>query len=451
MDPLISGQLSEGTLESSGVFTISTQKALEKIGQFALPQDAWFLRLVQTAVMLGCKSISLRETNPLWLIVMEQPRDSVDLLPAEALMNFPLKPETCLLQAMLNLSGQQKCPEVRFTVWKDGKARHDFELLGRPTPDEPAAHQEAIVICARRPDMSRSVSLDGLRDQLTFCPIPVLAKQSFGLEIPGGFSDLRGNSWVLPFSLHEPTFLADFFACGQPQTMMLRPPEVGNSRENGGLLGPLSPFVCNLPMTAWSRSTVPAPAKIHYRGWERVPAGPWAKVGAIDTLCGDLQFTLTEGPKVNALYPVVHGVTLAPISGPWKQAGLLAAISATEVPTDLTGFKLVEGSEFQEWLRRSAQRMMIMLEEAEGFADDIVRVPLPFTPNILTFSGTIAGIVMLGFQTKMAVATLGGSVAVQYLLRQLALKKGRSAPGNPAMAQAVRDLLAQRRQLLAGL
>ena len=58
---------------------------------------------------------------------------------------------------------------------------------------------------------------------------------------------------------------------------------------------------------------------------------------------------------------------------------------------------------------------------------------------------------MLGFQTKMAVATLGGSVAVQYLLRQLALKKGRSAPGNPAMAQAVRDLLAQRRQLLAGL
>lgn len=64
LEELLRAELAEGTTDSSGHFTISRDKALEKLAAFRLPSEsAWVLKIVQAAVASGCQELDIRQTS----------------------------------------------------------------------------------------------------------------------------------------------------------------------------------------------------------------------------------------------------------------------------------------------------------------------------------------------------------------------------------------------------
>ncbi len=63
LEQFLQEQVREGQTESSGVFTLAREKALEKLGAFQLPRPtAWVLKLVQAAVAGGASELVIRQT-----------------------------------------------------------------------------------------------------------------------------------------------------------------------------------------------------------------------------------------------------------------------------------------------------------------------------------------------------------------------------------------------------
>mgnify|MGYP003585066704 FL=1 len=64
LEDLLRAEAGEGMMESSGSFTISGKKALEKLAAFRLPREtAWVLKIVQAAVASGCSQLDIRQTR----------------------------------------------------------------------------------------------------------------------------------------------------------------------------------------------------------------------------------------------------------------------------------------------------------------------------------------------------------------------------------------------------
>ena len=57
-------QQAEGTLDGVGTFTLSREKALEKLAAFQLPREtAWILKVVQAAVLSGASFLQIKQTG----------------------------------------------------------------------------------------------------------------------------------------------------------------------------------------------------------------------------------------------------------------------------------------------------------------------------------------------------------------------------------------------------
>lgn len=64
LEALLRAEVGEAVKDSSGAFTISREKALEKLAAFRLPRDsAWTLKIVQAAVASGCSQLDIRQTG----------------------------------------------------------------------------------------------------------------------------------------------------------------------------------------------------------------------------------------------------------------------------------------------------------------------------------------------------------------------------------------------------
>lgn len=64
LETFLHQQQAEGTLDSSGHFTLAREKALEKMAAFQLPRDtAWALKVVQAVVLSGATRLSVRQTG----------------------------------------------------------------------------------------------------------------------------------------------------------------------------------------------------------------------------------------------------------------------------------------------------------------------------------------------------------------------------------------------------
>lgn len=74
LDRLLLEQVEEARLHSAGSFTISGEKALEKLAAFQLPREtAWASKLVQAAVVGGARSLIVRQNNSENVFVFEKP------------------------------------------------------------------------------------------------------------------------------------------------------------------------------------------------------------------------------------------------------------------------------------------------------------------------------------------------------------------------------------------
>lgn len=64
LEDLLRAEIGEGVKESSGSFTISREKALEKLAAFRLASEtAWVLKIVQAAVASSCTELDIRQTS----------------------------------------------------------------------------------------------------------------------------------------------------------------------------------------------------------------------------------------------------------------------------------------------------------------------------------------------------------------------------------------------------
>ncbi|MFN8608233.1 MAG: hypothetical protein U0931_11925 [Vulcanimicrobiota bacterium] len=64
LEELLRAEIGEGVRDSSGTFTISREKALEKLAAFRLPREsAWVLKIVQAAVASSCTQLDIRQTS----------------------------------------------------------------------------------------------------------------------------------------------------------------------------------------------------------------------------------------------------------------------------------------------------------------------------------------------------------------------------------------------------
>lgn len=64
LESFLHAQLAEGTLNSSGQFTLAREKALEKMAAFQLPREtAWVLKIIQAAVLSGATQLNIKLTG----------------------------------------------------------------------------------------------------------------------------------------------------------------------------------------------------------------------------------------------------------------------------------------------------------------------------------------------------------------------------------------------------
>ncbi|MBX3171123.1 MAG: hypothetical protein KF760_27190 [Candidatus Eremiobacteraeota bacterium] len=64
LEDLLRAEVGEGVKDSSGRFTISREKALEKLAAFRLASEtAWVLKIVQAAVASSCTELDIRQTS----------------------------------------------------------------------------------------------------------------------------------------------------------------------------------------------------------------------------------------------------------------------------------------------------------------------------------------------------------------------------------------------------
>lgn len=64
LEDLLRAEIGEGVVESSGKFTISREKALEKLAAFRLASEtSWVLKIVQAAVASRCSELDIRQTS----------------------------------------------------------------------------------------------------------------------------------------------------------------------------------------------------------------------------------------------------------------------------------------------------------------------------------------------------------------------------------------------------
>lgn len=64
LERFLQEQVAQGVVDSSGSFSLSRAKALEKLAAFQLPrQTMWILKLVQAAVTSGAESLTIQQTS----------------------------------------------------------------------------------------------------------------------------------------------------------------------------------------------------------------------------------------------------------------------------------------------------------------------------------------------------------------------------------------------------
>lgn len=442
VDDYLQREYQQGCFHSKGQFSIDLAEALPKLGRFGRQHPCGFvLSLVQAGCLLGARSMTIQDFGTHLLMSLELPAGVVDLESAmHDLESHLLKPcgserwEPFYCRAVvgaLGVGGQQ----LWMAHWEGDEPR---QLLGMPRDAEECQLRVHRQIQADHKltwelEKPRSLALDAeyLGSRLRFCPFPVvLVRHSLGPFILQG--DLRLRGWVVPSASgvystrpFQDQVLADLYLSGADlasRGMLLRPlcdQSAGNRIESRARIG----VEDSLP---WMKSCFPELVEVPFRSHLRSGLSPLpglkleGQVGSgksahhLDLECegGSLQAAFMAGVGGDRLIPVVWGVSLQPLESIWACSGLEVVASLPELPTDLTGERLLEGEELQNWVREKRAELADFLDRPLSELDRMAAgVVLPERLPVGAAAACAALALVCGKFFLLPIAVVGGYVS----------------------------------------
>lgn len=349
MDPLddfLKDQRDDGTLESSGAFTLAWEQAREKMRQFMLPSGAHYvLKLVQVATMSGAPQVNFslnRDSSECYFLADESELD----LGIETLSDLLTRPpshdsmQRCLAIA-LNGSLMDDPTQVTWGIWTSKDSRS-------LCIEAQAIREETDVACSRCEPIPAGKALFHFlkKHQNGKGSISASASEHALLATRCGFGatdvvvDRRSVESSLP-SLNEAVWHKPFTESYQLATLV----QVSDA-------GPLSIFIGDPTQRTmegfWRMIEQPELDKLKGRPYllrlepERGIGIHERRLRAQRAISVPLNL---EGPS--SLIPVSHGVSLESVeilNCPW---GAEVVVSADSLKTDLTGFSVIAGDQLE--------------------------------------------------------------------------------------------------------
>ena len=473
LDDYLQGEAGEGRLDSHGTFTLSLAEALKKFGAYGSKIPGGFiLKLVQAACLLRAERVLIDEYPSKLVIHVEVAPARLDL---KGLMGSFEKHllssgswQSYLGRALLSASAELDRPGY-LAAWENKRYSEPL-AFPRAGPEE----QFNLVVDPKlgpgftwqmETPRGWKLNLDELTARLGFCPIPVNLNQRV-LRIGEYVSDLRVKGWLPKCLLGYYSsgmagqLIADLYSWdepGDPCSMLLRPAcakegtdltslaRVGNSKALEWLKGQ-SPKMVDVPFRGVLKQTdPPSPVRIN----AEYSAGKGIRKLDQTTTAGSLQagFMSAHGDR---LIPVVWGVSLDPIQKCWKCSGLEVVASLPDLPTDLTGERLIEGPELQQWLAQKRPILADWLDQPLACLDEMTVGRIPsHAPTVIGAALGALGAVLIGSPFVAAhTGAVGGLIGAG--LRSYQRKKHQSTP-NPALRNYFKIcLLELQRQLRSG-
>jgi hypothetical protein len=399
LERLIALEASRAEYDSSGRFTFSREKALEKLAAFQLPGPAsWACKLVQAAVASRCQEIHLRQMDTSSDFFWVGPPDwSPELL--EGALFDPEMSDIAGLQYLKQafwseaLHGRYAC-YLRWPSWSEA-LYWDGQELRRVAPETPAEEWASLMFSHRRVGeggkipflwdiqaASRNNEIFRELKQRTFaCPIPftVDSRRMDTLDaFPGHgeisrFLQLRFCEAELP-PLKLPPATRDGFQVTSPDTL-------GN-------------VDVHVP---WPDTFSLAAYLLLHGGMVRKGKG----------------WVWKHEPQASKINWILDGVMIDQFSYPMRERSCSLGMigSAQGLSTDLSGFTLLDDAEYRRRVAEVTRSVGLVLEEAEVNFEKLLTkskkegkiVGMVFMGASALFLGTpLMAAFMLGFGTFVA-------------------------------------------------
>lgn len=182
MDPTLEAFLENeralGSMESSGRFSLDTEKAQLSLKRFFLPRsEFWLLKMVQAAVGSGAAEIGIR-LSPRVVVVKFRPRERQGLSVVANWLQQPYRAEGWLSDFALGLNAAHAVPHRSILVQGEGWGLRVDDEQVTLYPEFDSGEEWSVALCLRRslwaevfggaPDLHQMV-----QDRCRFCPVPL--------------------------------------------------------------------------------------------------------------------------------------------------------------------------------------------------------------------------------------------------------------------------------------
>ena len=394
-------QVEEGTHDSAGQFTLSRDKALEKLAAFQLPRaTAWVLKVVQAAVVAASDALFVRQTGTDTEFLFTPPSHwTLDMVEA-AFYDPEIASERALdhfKRALWSVSLNDMRPfrlvlpgSTGALVWTG----HEFRRLAAAPQNRllllTVSHRSVYAgkgIVGLRTLQAARTNADILAELVNFafvCPIQ-LQVDSRRLDALQGCPHHGCNPKSYPIRLG--------FAKSEGPPFRIPPLTLGRYQ-------PAAPGYASLASIFQSQVTVPSQVQV-----------AMLLSAQVNCVLSGKTFQWTAIPQESYLHWVLDGVVVerTPLSVPPLAVSVALFASAEGLRTDLTGFKLAWDEEYQQRSRRLCRAVTPLVSEARVSLEKFVRGS---QQNAYVLGGCLlVGGLIMSVVSPAGVFLIGGSVA----------------------------------------
>lgn len=348
LEKYLGEQHAAGSSESTGVFTLSPQQAIEKMAAYSLPWEyAWVLKIVQAIVAAGASSLDVYVSNteiqfrfpgraPWTLDEVERALLHPSAAPQRSLEHLKRGVWSCLHQHQTFIYGAIGS-RVALSLSRDGSTRpslspNDFNLIMLTHAHKHSAAELMLKGILPLPGSESFAQVGPTREQL--------AKYCYASPIPIRMDGERYDN-LLASTTHG------YAAYGAAPVRVLAC--------HGDL--PVQNYRVQVS-TAWVSKQddplkIPSPLRSYF--FKDVSETVTASVTCLlALLITDFQATKFESAR-SQIHFVLDGVIVHSRELPMKRTRLSVAIyvSAEGLPTDISGLQLVQGAELDKRIRKA--------------------------------------------------------------------------------------------------
>jgi hypothetical protein len=360
MDEILKLRDSEGRLDSAGTFTLSNEKALEKLRQHSLPHGFGALqRALQWAVALGCQEVVCSLENQQLVMDASMPiEDPFDAWPEDDLPSFfhaTTQLERLRGHLLLELTGSQSQPasvELRqsFSVLRSWSSSEGAEI-----PKGHSAKGTNLTIAFRTAAPEEEV-FQFISSTFSHCPIAIYQKGFFGNHPVCLTNAFPGTPGPILFDAYHNNQLD--FPTPSARGIICLP------------IAPLTPPECTsmivvrdarLAQTAGELTLARYVSSYQWVGPRQVTLAAGKSSLVLQTGLGCINVYCTGTVEDDRIVPVYYGAKLPEIKGRLGLPGLLVVACADGLETDIGLQGLREGEALDKWfadIREVAERFV---------------------------------------------------------------------------------------------